>query len=91
MLLAARLHGFRRSQKEIIHVVKIGDITLRKRLLEFEDTPSSQLTPQEFETIDLEEEADPPAFVAAKKKAKTGQEPKKKKKKKSMKYKTKPS
>ncbi len=72
MLLAARLHGFRRSQKEIIYVVKIGDITLRKRLLEFEETPSSQLTPEEFETIDLEEEADPPSFSAARKKARLG-------------------
>jgi len=70
LLIAARLHGFRRTQREIMQVVKIGDVTLRKRLMEFEDTPSGKLTPEEFETIDLEEEADPPAFLAARKRAK---------------------
>ncbi|KMQ93424.1 transcription factor iiib 90 kda subunit [Lasius niger] len=37
------------------------------RLMEFGDTPSSALTLDEFETVDLEEE-DPPAFKAARKK-----------------------
>ena len=31
LLIAARLHGFRRTQKEIVQVVKICDVTLRKR------------------------------------------------------------
>lgn len=31
ILIAARLHGFKRTQKEIVHVVKICDVTLRKR------------------------------------------------------------
>lgn len=35
--------------------------------MEFGDTPSSALTLDEFETVDLEEE-DPPAFKAARKK-----------------------
>ena len=38
------------------------------RLLEFGETPSSALTLEEFMTVDLEEEQDPPAFKAAKKK-----------------------
>ena len=55
-----------------MQIVKIGDVTLRKRLLEFEDTPSGKLTPEEFESIDLEEEADPPSFAASRKRAKLG-------------------
>ena len=38
------------------------------RLVEFEDTPSSQLTIEEFQTIDLEEEHDPPSFTEGKRK-----------------------
>lgn len=36
--------------------------------MEFGDTPSSALTLDEFMTVDLEEEQDPPAFKAARKK-----------------------
>lgn len=39
-----------------------------RRLMEFGDTPSSALTLDEFMTVDLEEEQDPPAFKAARKK-----------------------
>jgi hypothetical protein len=63
LLIAGKLHGFRRTQREIIHVVKICDVTLRKRLDEFETTPTADLTPEEFENTDLETECDPPAFV----------------------------
>jgi len=45
LLLSARLHGFRRSQREIINVVKICDVTLRKRLDEFEVTPAGNILP----------------------------------------------
>lgn len=41
---------------------------LMYRLMEFGDTPSSALTLDEFMTVDLEEEQDPPAFKAARKK-----------------------
>lgn len=40
------------------------------RLVEFEETPSSQLTIEEFQTIDLEEEQDPPCFTEGKRRAK---------------------
>eukprot|EP01135_Chromosphaera_perkinsii_P004216 Nk52_evm5s272 gene=Nk52_evmTU5s272 len=68
LLIAARLHGFRRTKREVIEIVRICDITLRKRLEEFEETPSGKLTTQEFQTIDLEEECDPPSFLSARKK-----------------------
>ena len=54
-------------------MVKIGKTTLRKRILEFEDTPSSALTVDEFHEIDLEEEQDPPAFTRSRKFAKIKQ------------------
>lgn len=69
LLVAARLHGFSKTQKEVINVVRVCDSTLRKRLEEFEATPSSNLTTQEFMKVDLEGEADPPAYTQARKKA----------------------
>ncbi|EFN75924.1 Transcription factor IIIB 90 kDa subunit [Harpegnathos saltator] len=68
LLIAARLHEFNRSPADIIKIVKVHESTLRKRLMEFGDTPSSALTLDEFMTVDLEEEQDPPAFKTARKK-----------------------
>ncbi|XP_032664996.1 transcription factor IIIB 90 kDa subunit [Odontomachus brunneus] len=68
LLIAARLHEFNRTSADIIKIVKVHESTLRKRLIEFGDTPSSALTLDEFMTVDLEEEQDPPAFKAARKK-----------------------
>ncbi|XP_048520405.1 transcription factor IIIB 90 kDa subunit, partial [Dendroctonus ponderosae] len=70
LLIAARLHEFNRSIPDIVKVVKIHESTMRKRLTEFGDTPSSSLTLEEFMTVDLEEEQDPPSFKAARKKDK---------------------
>ncbi|KAH0818823.1 hypothetical protein GEV33_003968 [Tenebrio molitor] len=50
---------------------QIGDYNDRTIILiEFGDTPSSALTLEEFMTVDLEEEQDPPSFKAARKKDK---------------------
>ena len=73
LLVSARLYDFERSLDDIVKVVKIGKTTLRKRMLEFEDTPSSNMTVDEFHTIDLDEEHDPPAFTRSKKLAKIKQ------------------
>ncbi|KGG51450.1 subunit Brf1 of transcription factor TFIIIB complex [Mitosporidium daphniae] len=62
LLIAARIYGFSRSQKEILAVVRVCDMTLRRRLEEFSRTPSSKLTPEEFHGVWLEEEIDPPSF-----------------------------
>ena len=62
LLIAARIYGFSRSQKEILTVVRVCDMTLRRRLEEFSRTPSSKLTPEEFHGVWLEEEIDPPSF-----------------------------
>ncbi|XP_078313110.1 transcription factor IIIB 90 kDa subunit-like [Crassostrea virginica] len=69
LLVAARMHDFSRSVKDLIKIVKVCDTTIRKRLAEFKNTPSSQLTIEEFQTIDLEEEQDPPSFTEGKAKA----------------------
>jgi transcription factor IIIB subunit 2 len=69
LLVAARMHGFHLTQKDVVAVVRVCDSTLRKRLEEFEDTPSSSLTMQEFMKIDIESEADPPAYTQSRKRA----------------------
>lgn len=63
LLLAARMNHFRRSITEVVQVVKIADVTLRKRLEEFKATPSGQLTIEDFRSVWLEEENNPPAFA----------------------------
>ncbi|XP_057586605.1 transcription factor IIIB 90 kDa subunit isoform X2 [Hippopotamus amphibius kiboko] len=73
LLVAARMHDFRRTVKEVISVVKVCESTLRKRLTEFEDTPTSQLTVDEFMKIDLEAECDPPSYTAGQKKLRVKQ------------------
>uniref|UniRef100_A0A673M955 Transcription factor IIIB 90 kDa subunit n=1 Tax=Sinocyclocheilus rhinocerous TaxID=307959 RepID=A0A673M955_9TELE len=73
LLVAARMHEFRRTVKEVISVVKVCEATLRKRLTEFEETPTSALTIDEFMRVDLEKECDPPSFVAGQKKLKMQQ------------------
>ncbi|XP_066997224.2 transcription factor IIIB 90 kDa subunit [Anabrus simplex] len=62
LLIAARLHDFSRDVEDIIKVVKVHDSTLRKRLMEFGNTPSSALSLDDFMNVDLEEEQDPPSF-----------------------------
>ncbi|TDG99274.1 hypothetical protein EPR50_G00209250 [Perca flavescens] len=73
LLVAARMHDFRRTIKEIVDVVKVCETTLRKRLIEFEDTPTSQLTIEEFLKTDLDQECDPPCFTAGLRKKKVQQ------------------
>ncbi|XP_041668488.1 transcription factor IIIB 90 kDa subunit-like [Cheilinus undulatus] len=73
LLVAARMHNFRRTLKEIVSIVKVCESTLRKRLTEFEDTPTSQLTIEEFMKVDLDQECDPPCFKEGLRKKKAQQ------------------
>lgn len=68
LVLAARMNNFRRSIEEVVQVVKIADVTLKKRLAEFSQTASSSLTITDFRTVDLTETADPPAYADERKK-----------------------
>lgn len=62
------MHEYSRTVADIVKIVKIHESTIRKRLSEFADTPSSALTLEEFMAVDLEAEQDPPAFKVARKK-----------------------
>lgn len=59
------MHDFNRTTDDIIKVVHCHHATLKKRLLEFKDTPSSMLSIEEFMTVDLEETHDPPSYRVA--------------------------
>jgi transcription factor IIIB 90 kDa subunit len=66
IIIAARFHGFKRTNAQIVSTVHVCDETIRKRLAEFKQTPIARLTREEFEKLDLEndikEECDPPSF-----------------------------
>ncbi|CAJ0585766.1 unnamed protein product, partial [Mesorhabditis spiculigera] len=73
LLLAARANNFNRSVQDIVRVVHISEQVVRKRLDEFSQTPSANLTVDEFATLDLEHSEDPPAFREARRKAREEQ------------------
>ncbi|XP_053211334.1 transcription factor IIIB 90 kDa subunit-like [Panonychus citri] len=77
LLVATRLNNIERSVKEVVDIVKVCETTIRKRLNEFSDTPTSKLTLDEFMTVDLEGEEDPPCYKMANRKAKSIVEDKK--------------
>jgi transcription factor IIIB subunit 2 len=63
LIVAARMHNFRRTVTEVVYIVKVTTATIQKRLDEFKLTPSSTLTVEEF----LNDESrgaphDPPSF-----------------------------
>ncbi|XP_050524538.1 transcription factor IIIB 90 kDa subunit [Daktulosphaira vitifoliae] len=70
LLIAGRMHDFNRTIDDIIKVVHCHHATLKKRLLEFKDTPSSMLSIEEFMTVDLEQTHDPPSYRIARAKDK---------------------
>lgn len=66
LIVSARMHGFRRTERQVVRVVHICEATLKRRLNEFAATPSSQLSLEEFEGIWLEQECDPPSYATSK-------------------------
>jgi transcription factor IIIB subunit 2 len=50
ILLATKMHGIQKTQKEISEVVRIGDMVLRTRLREIEQTSIATLTLKEVES-----------------------------------------
>jgi transcription factor IIIB subunit 2 len=62
LMMAARLHGFNRTVDDIVDVVRIGDKTLLMRIREFTNTPSSELTPSQFLTMDTSVNTLPPCM-----------------------------
>ena len=67
LFVSARLSGFCVHIQEIARIVSLHSNTIRKRLVEFESTPSCALTIEEFFRVDLSGEEEPPSFKRARK------------------------
>ena len=63
ILIAARAHGFSRTQADVTRVLRVCGMTVTSRMKEFEHTPSAELTLEQFKSVDIGEEADPPAYT----------------------------
>ena len=63
MLIAARAHGFPKSQGEIAKAFRVSAETLKHRIEDFKATPSAQLTLEQFHQFDMSLEFDPPAYI----------------------------
>jgi len=73
ILIAARIHGFKRTVKQIVNVVNVCDEVIRRRLEEFSNSPMCRMTLNEFESCDIQDDGrgnDPPAFIKNRKKEK---------------------
>ena len=67
LLIACKIHGFKRQYKEVTQVVRICEVTLRRRLTEFRDTSAASITLADFRKrgkLESLPDADPPAFKA---------------------------
>ncbi|OAG31886.1 transcription factor IIIB 9 kDa subunit [Nematocida displodere] len=60
ILVASRIHNTERSLEEVAGVVKVCEATINKRLTELKETATASLSINEFNTIWLEKEEDPP-------------------------------
>jgi len=58
LFIASHMHGFRRKKRDIVGVVHVCEATIKKRLGEFELTPSANLTTSEFEQWGIQYEKD---------------------------------
>lgn len=65
LLISGRAHGFNRTINEIAKVVHCHPCTIKKRLLEFKNTPASLLTFDHFMSINFENSQDPPSYKKA--------------------------
>ncbi|KAG5799544.1 hypothetical protein H9Q69_001382 [Fusarium xylarioides] len=63
LLMAARMHNFRRTVREVVYIVKVTNHTIQNRLQEFKVTESSRMSVEDFLKQDfLESSHDPPSF-----------------------------
>ncbi|KAI5170763.1 transcription factor IIIB 90 kDa subunit [Nematocida sp. LUAm3] len=60
ILIASRIHNKERTVEEVASVVRVCEATINKRLAELRDTATASLSINEFNTIWLEKEEDPP-------------------------------
>jgi len=68
LILAARMNNFRRTIREVVYVVKAGEVTIHKRLEEFRRTKAGRMTVKQFRDYGtrLKDAADPPVLYEAK-------------------------
>jgi Transcription initiation factor TFIIIB, Brf1 subunit/Transcription initiation factor TFIIB len=64
LLIAARAHGFTKHHQDVTKILRVCGMTVHQRLKDFENTPSANLTLDQFISIDLETEADPPRYTS---------------------------
>eukprot|EP00917_Polyrhabdina_sp_WS-2016_P001980 GHVP01004264.1.p1 GENE.GHVP01004264.1~~GHVP01004264.1.p1 ORF type:complete len:558 (+),score=122.04 GHVP01004264.1:2-1675(+) len=62
LIIAGKIHGFHRSEKDLSILIKLGKETIKRRLDEFSCTKSAELTPLEFNTMWLDDEKFPPCY-----------------------------
>ncbi|KAF4812622.1 Transcription factor IIIB 60 kDa subunit [Colletotrichum tropicale] len=63
LLMAARMHNFRRTVREIVYLVKVTTHTIQERLTEFNVTDASKMTVEDFLAQDFSSNShDPPSF-----------------------------
>ncbi|GMI13303.1 hypothetical protein TrVE_jg12599 [Triparma verrucosa] len=63
LLIASRAHGFAKSQNDVTKILRVCGVTVNNRIKEFEYLPSARLTFEQFNTVELDAEADPPSFT----------------------------
>jgi transcription factor IIIB subunit 2 len=51
IILAARMHNYRRTIREVVYVVKVADATVAARLTEFKRTEAAQLSVADFRRV----------------------------------------
>jgi len=56
LLIACKYHGFERSPSFLAEIVRIGEVTIRKRLHELQQTPTASLTVEQFELANQEQD-----------------------------------
>mmetsp|Transcript_16981 Transcript_16981/g.51520 ORF Transcript_16981/g.51520 Transcript_16981/m.51520 type:complete len:427 (+) Transcript_16981:177-1457(+) len=68
LLVAARAHGFHRTQENVVRALRVCGMTIAKRLADFQSTPAAQLSLADFRSGKadlLEAEEHAPAFQRA--------------------------
>lgn len=70
LILAARMNNFRRSVREVVYVVKAGEVSIHRRLEEFRRTKAGRMTVQQFRDFSkrLKDTAEPPVVWEARQK-----------------------
>ena len=63
LLIAARAHGFSRHPQDVTRILRVCGLTVSTRVREFEQTPSASLTLDQFNKVELENQADPPIYT----------------------------